>query len=64
MNRPLHSLLVLGGLVTVSALTSSVISGDVARTAAWLAAGWLITGLACLLVGLRRRRDRDRPDAP
>lgn len=63
MNHSLHSLLILAGLVTVSAFTSSVISGDVARTSAVLSATWLVVGLACLLVGLRRRRDRPT-DAP
>lgn len=64
MRKHVPEVLVLLGLMTVSGLTSSVISGDVARTSAVLAAVWLVVGLTCLLVGLRRRRDRDRPDAP
>lgn len=63
MSRFTEALLVLGVLVTVSVFTSSVTTGDVRPVAAVLAAAWLVTSLACLLVAARRRRDR-RTDAP
>lgn len=62
MSGLVQGLLALAALVTVSAFTSGVLTGDVRSVAAVLAAAWLVVGLTCLLVAARRRR-ADRLDA-